>query len=167
MEYNLLKTFETNFGYCGENDIFSDDLVLPGIGQVLNYNSLILPLHNAEALTEITKQNDFEIEQLGAGNELISSEEDSKKEPVEEENDGHQKSQVEDSDLILNERKRKQLDSSIYESFMHPKMFKTKKINVENNSIKMLKTTVQQKKLITSPVKNDTVKKVKHKFSLY
>ena len=72
-----------------------------------------------------------------------------------------------DSDLILNERKRKQLDSSIYESFMHPKMFKTKKINVENNSIKMLKTTVQQKKLITSPVKNDTVKKVKHKFSLY
>ena len=172
MEYNLLKTFETNFGYSGENDIFSDDLVLPGIGQVLNFNSLIVPLHNAEGLTAITKQSDFEIDQLGAGIEAGSNEEENDNDidaSLENSANGIQtKTQVEDSDLLLNERKRKQLDSSIYQSFMHPKMFKTKKINVDKTSIKIPKEIKsEQKKIVANPINGGSVKKVKHKFTLY
>lgn len=173
MEYNLLRTFETNFGFSGENDIFSDDLILPGIGQILNFNSVIMPLHNAFDLTKIEKQNDFEIEleQSGAGNEIDS--EDSAE--ITSETNGEKdmglenKSEVEESELNLNERKRKQLDPSIYESFMHPKMFKTHKIVLdEKSNVKKSKTVSKQQKSPTSTIiQNDTVKKIKHKFNVY
>lgn len=177
MEYNLLKTFETNFGYSGsENDIFSDDLILPGIGQILNFNSVIMPLHNAQDFTKIAKKNDLQIEQTGGGNESIDISEEKNIEPesekaphIEEDTnlDTEKKNELEDSELILNERKRKQLDPSIYESFMHPKMFKTNKITIQNTSVKKASKDTKKKDLSVNVMKNDTVKKVKHKFNLY
>ena len=75
MEYNLLKTIETNYGYTGEDDIImtpfpSEMSIIPGIGQIINNLSIIVPLYNTHELTNVTKKSEFELEnsQLGSGN---------------------------------------------------------------------------------------------------
>ena len=75
MEYNLIKTIETNYGYVGNEDFvitpFPSELIeISGIGQIVNSASIIIPLHNSHDLTRITKKTEFELEdQSGGGNE--------------------------------------------------------------------------------------------------
>jgi hypothetical protein len=61
MEYSLLKTIETNYGYIDQEQIVmtpfpSDISIIPGIGQIVNNLSIVIPLHNKSDLTNISKK---------------------------------------------------------------------------------------------------------------
>jgi hypothetical protein len=169
MEYNVLKSFETNFGYTGDFDMFNDDLIIPGIGQILSFSSLIVPLHNIHDETKIEKQTEIGTvnEQSGAGNGELNPTVSDLSEVAEVSNLDkieHASTNIEDTTEALNDRKRKQMDPSIYNSFMHPKMFKTHKISLEKPS-NVTKNKLFNKDTSTSSkkIKNN----VNHKFNLY
>ena len=159
MEYNLQKTLDTTeFDFDFESQIFDDEI--PGIGQVVPFDNVIVPLyHNADLTTIIKGDNS---EQLGSGNVKETSEID----------EGGQKS---DNEVLPDEQlntdvetnttseietgtKRKQLDNSIYESFMHPKMFKTKTVEFTPQVSQVLTKTNNDLK--------ENSKKLKHKFKI-
>ena len=61
MEYNLIKTIETNFGYVEEEAIImtpfpAEVLVVPGIGQIVNNLPIIMPLHHSHDQTMLSKK---------------------------------------------------------------------------------------------------------------
>jgi hypothetical protein len=92
MEYNLLKTIETNYGYVGDEEIVmtpfpAEIQITPGIGQIVNNLSIVTTLHNYRDTTVSTKKSVFdsiENDQSGAGNseqsehEIENSDVDSK-----------------------------------------------------------------------------------------
>jgi hypothetical protein len=164
MEYNLLQTFESNYGFVSPyQDIFSEDQIIPGMGQILDFNSLIVPVHNFEDLTKIEKQNDFDavlIDQSGAGKDTSSNETDVE---IAHEKNTVKNSDLAESDLNLNEQNKKRMDPEIYESFLHPKKFKTKTVVLVNTPKQKQKVALEKQK------EKQTVSstKVKHKFSLY
>ena len=171
MEYNLLKTIETNYGYMGEEEIVitpypSDTQIIPGIGQIVNNFSIVTRLHNNSEITVSTKKKDFDpIEnvQTGSGNtehEIENNEVDNKDNPT-------NSSQIE-----FNELKRKSMDDAVYQSFLHPKMFKTNSTTLHNKKEKV-DTSSQIPKTITKNVvqKSDKLSapksKLKHKFNVF
>ena len=57
MEYNLQKTLDFDINYESTND-FNIDLFedfMPGIGQIVPFDNIIVPLYNHSDLTTITK----------------------------------------------------------------------------------------------------------------
>ena len=142
MEYNLIKTLETNFGYVAEEHLimtpFPADLsIVPGIGQIVNNLSIVIPLHNTHDLTTLSKKSEFETTeniQEGGGN---NSESVNATENATERNTSNEESES----IPFNEAKRKAMDETIYKSFMHPKMFKTSSLNLDKTP-----TNVTEKK---------------------
>jgi hypothetical protein len=164
MEYNLLKTIETNYGYTGEDDIImtpfpSEMSIIPGIGQVINNLSIIVPLYNTHELTNVTKKCEFESEknQLGLGNET---------EILDKANDhvvSDSDNKPSETSIPFNDNKKRLLDESVYESFMHPKMFKTNSIILDNSKVKKAKTETSTKEKLE---KTPSDLKIKHKFNV-
>jgi hypothetical protein len=112
MEYNLQKTIEPSlFGQLMPQSMYpklteypANDYVNPGVGQITRLYSFYVPLYSKNLLHEII--DSLVSDQLGAGtdNEILQK---------------------------LNERKRKLLGDNVFDSFMHPKPFKTKKIELK------------------------------------
>jgi hypothetical protein len=168
MEYNLLKTIETNYGFISEEEIImtpypSDIQIIPGIGQIINNLSIVTTLHHNVDATISTKKSVFdssENNQLGAGNseqEIEDNENDTKDNTVSENS----------TQIAFNEQKRKAMGDEVYESFMHPKMFKTNSVTLNNQKekvntpTKLAKTVVQKSKELSN-----SKTKLKHKFNV-
>lgn len=166
MEYNLIKTIETNYGYVEEEEIVmtpfpSDVTVIPGIGQIINNLSIITKIHNSDDLTKISKKNEFEsteIDQLGSGENA-----DDTTEEIDLKNSNADKNEK-IADIPFNEQKRKAMDQTVYESLMHPKMFKTKSL-ILKKPIQSPKKTGNMETTAKSSQKDP--KKINHKFHIY
>ena len=169
MEYNLIKTIETNYGYVANEEIVmtpfpSDLIIIPGVGQIINNLSIITKVHNSDDLTKISKKNEFEInniEQSGSGenDDILKTNADES-----EKNSDDKTSDKEKVDIPFNEQKRKSMDESVYQSLMHPKMFKTNSM-IFTQTVKTppKKTGGNEAKTI----QNDGKKKIVHKFQVY
>ena len=170
MEFNLQKTLNDNGDFDSYNgDDYSVDIldaVTPGIGQIVPDDTFIVPLYNNSDLTTIMKTDNENSDQIGGGSDEISpdsqdvSESLNKNDEKINENASTSKINVEfenDSNL---ERKRKQMDPEIYQSFMHPKMFKTNTLTFDATEKKDLKKVGEKKKLFGG-------KSTKHKFNIY
>ena len=160
MEYNLLKTLDNDdyLNYNGEDSVIQFDDIIPGIGQIAQMNSfVIVPNHSQPDFTKIEKQNNLVekvTEQLGGGLEEIEHENKNEIETQKEEENS-----TENDVDVHNVMKRKAIDPAIYQSFLHPKMFKTSLVNIEQKKSKPNSTNRQTQE------KSD--KKVKHKFNVY
>ena len=122
MEYNLQKTLNNESDYESNHLIdfnierFEDET--PGIGQIVPYDNFIVPLHHNSDLTTIFKESITE--QLGGGQEIeqekiVPSDENiemNEVTPAKSENESDKNEST----------KQKNMDSAIFESFMHPKM---------------------------------------------
>ena len=154
MEYNLLKTLDNDdyLNYNGEDSVIQFDDIIPGIGQIAQMNSfVIVPNHSQPDFTKIEKQNNLVekvTEQLGGGIETEDKNEIQNEEENSTDNEVH------------NATKRKAIDPAIYQSFLHPKMFKTSVINIEQKKTKL--SGIDKEKTQT-----DKKKVVKHKFNVY
>ena len=122
MEYNLQKTLNNESDYESNHLIdfnierFEDET--PGIGQIVPYDNFIVPLHHNSDLTTIFKESITE--QLGGGQEIEQEKIVPSDENIEMNEETPAKSENESD---KNEStKRKNMDSAIFESFMHPKM---------------------------------------------
>ena len=163
MEYNLQKTLNDNSDFDSYNgDDFSTDLfdsVTPGIGQIVPDDDFIVPLYNNSDFTTIMKEDNLDtLEQIGGGQDedLEQQENDQSSEAITQTN-------LTDSSEL--ERKRKQMDPEIYESFMHPKLFKTNTLSFDSHKKekkKDLKTEKEKEK-----IKQIGGKASKHKFNVY
>ena len=171
MEFNLQKTLNDNGDFDSYNgddysiDIF--DSVTPGIGQIVPDDNFIVPLYNNSDLTTIMKIDNENSDQIGGGSEEISPD----SEDVIESNNGDDEKVNENAstsktnNMFENghnvERKRKQMDPEIYQSFMHPKMFKTNTLIFDDETkTKDLKKVPEKQKLLGG-------KSTKHKFNVY
>ena len=168
MEYNLQKTLidSTDFdSYNGDEysvDIF--DSITPGIGQIVPDDNFIVPLYHNSDLTTIMKEDNLDTIQIGGGGPDVElTEKDSEIENHTDETPSTSKSNLETPLLATQERKRKQMDPEIYDSFMHPKIFKTNTLTFESKSSEFffLKTRRQRQK------KQFGGKVSKHKFNIY
>ena len=153
MEYNLEKTLDFDINYESPND-FNIDLFedfMPGIGQIVPFDNIIVPLYNHSDLTTIIKENNLEVEQSGGG--------------LESDDELNQNSEDQLNEVNTNENpnKRKIIDEAIQNSFMHPKMFKTKIITLDTASIEKPKKNVSQQLSVESPKMSFK----KHKFKIY
>jgi hypothetical protein len=174
MEYNILKTIETNYGYVGEEETImtpfpSELTVIPGVGQIIHNLSLITKIHNTDDLNKISKKTEFEsdeVEQLGSGDnaeDVESNTNDTPKMNADTDNIA-EKAKI---DIPFNEHKRKSMDEAVYQSLMHPKMFKTNSViftQTAKNEPK--KTVIEKPKSVEKAVEKEG-KKIKHKFHVY
>ena len=159
MEYNLQKTLNNESDYESNHLIdfnierFEDET--PGIGQIVPYDNFIVPLHHNSDLTTIFKESITE--QLGGGQEIEQEKIVPSDENIEMNEETPAKSENESD---KNEStKRKNMDSAIFESFMHPKMFKTKVVSLDSKALS--KNT--EKKIESQPKDK---KGPKHKFKI-
>ena len=141
MEYNLQKTlsnetdYESHYPIDFNTECFED--LTPGIGQIVPYDNFIVPLHNNSDLTTIFKEPI--VEQLGGGQEIEDKDETSgiDAEINSENNEIQDKTNDKSVEKVQNIEgvKRKNMDSAIFDSFMHPKMFKTKFVSLDKNVV--------------------------------
>jgi hypothetical protein len=155
MEHNLQKNIGSSFLAPIANSTYpilssfpANDFVNPGLGQISRLYSFYVPLFNNNQSTykiekEIASEN---IEQLGAGNGVTN-----KTKEVDNSNDI-------DDPISFNEQKRKRLGDDVFDSFMHPKFVKTKKISIQNNPTHLKKTKSHSEK---------KTKNVNHQFKFY
>jgi len=124
MEYNLQKSIQPQLmmfphsTYPRLTPYPANNFVQPGLSNVSKPDSFYVPLHTQSYKHEIKKNGEkliLETEQLGAGEQNFDNHSDSDDSVLEK----------------LNEKKRKMLGDSVFDSFMHPKPFKTKKIQLE------------------------------------
>jgi hypothetical protein len=170
MEYNLIKTIETNYGYTDDDQIimtpFPANLtIMPGIGQIVNNLSIVMPLHNNTELTNISKKSEFEntqIDQSGGGNDNDIDNSTNSTDTLTD------SSKATSEVIPFNELKRKSMDETVYQSFMHPKMFKTNSLNLAKNTKTAInvsaKETLEKEK---TEEKKNAQSKTKHKFNVY
>ena len=159
MEYNLQKTIEPNLlmhsmpnsTYPSLSAYPATDYVNPGIGQISKLYSFIVPLHNHQFQHEIRK----------------SSKEDDLTESNEQLGAGEKDSEVKILDK-LNEKKRKLLGDGVYDSFMHPKAFQTKKVFLNADQVGgESKHKHEKNSNIVTEKESTQNKKVNHKFQFY
>jgi hypothetical protein len=129
MEYNLLKQIEPNLGflpYAGFSlsSTPAKDFVNPGVGQLSREFNLFVPLsfetktHMIQKVGEIINEDD----QAGEG-------EDSNDNDVMQQDDiSVSATNNDENPMEFNEKKRKNLDPGVYESFMNPKKIKIGKL---------------------------------------
>ena len=134
-----LNNDDTDFEFNGDDfgvELFEEGT--PGIGYIVPDDNIIVPLYNNSDLTTIMKEDNAE--QLGSGlkeeepkdqNESNTNVET--KEKAESENTNISKDLNTD---MKTGTKRKEMDDSIHESFMHPKLYKTKTYILENENTK-------------------------------
>ena len=158
MEFNLLKTIESNIGtpFIPSQPLMSPypafDHVNPGVGQINRLFSFYVPLYSNANLHSLKKKVDFP-----EGNKLegFGNIEENKTDSNEEDQSNQ------DDPIQFNELKRKQMGSAIQESFMHPKIIKTNTIHFEVPNKQ--KSTKTEKETKISKVKSDQ----KHKFQIF
>jgi hypothetical protein len=144
MEYNLQKSINPSL-----NDLLlpahvktpltafpAKDYVTPGIGQITSLYSFIVPLYSEISPYNIKKQVEvIQGDQIGSGIDPSttdpSTSTSSSDPPLINE---AQKNDETKLYLEGNDRKRKLLDDGIEQSFLHPKVFKTKTVNLEQKS---------------------------------
>jgi hypothetical protein len=170
MEFNLFKTL-TNFDISKEES-FSMDNGLPGIGQLVQDYSFIVPLHSHSDLTTMEKKSNLDVDndQTGAGQDESESNETTITDSI----DKNGLNSKEKEPLEFNERKRKNMDEGVYQSFLNSKMFKTNSVKVfpKGGGLKHEKSetsTKIDKEVEKVPNKIEKEKKqiVKHKFNVY
>ena len=175
MEFSLLKQIVPNRFYfptgisTNPTHYPGFDCINPGIGNVAQPFSYFVPTFsnsNANVKTKIipteVAQNDATFEQDGKGNDEISKDVSSQESVSSQENNLEKESDSEKKILDeLNAKKRKLLDSAIYESFVHPKKIKTETLQLNPPKIQkhnLQESTLNQTKKILSS------KPIKHKF---
>ena len=155
---NNESDYESNHLIDFNIERFEDET--PGIGQIVPYDNFIVPLHNNSDLTTIFKESITE--QLGGGQEIEEKDMNSTDE-IDQSNEMN-KVPTEKSDNDINKKnettKRKNMDSAIFESFMHPKMFKTKLVKLDSKSL----TKNTAKKTESEPQEKKVSQK--HKFKI-
>ena len=165
MEYNLQKTLNNEADYESNHLIdfnierFEDET--PGIGQIVPYDNFIVPLHHNSDLTTIFKESITE--QLGGGQEIDEKEEttplDNNDKTFEIQEENVEKSGSNNLKKNESTTKRKNMDPAIFDSFMHPKMFKTKLVSLDSNS--------QSKNTVKKNESSVEKKLPKHKFKIF
>lgn len=173
MEYSLLKQIVPNRSYfpigisTHPTHFPGFDCINPGIGNVASPFSYFVPTHfttnpNLQVKNRDTQNIETPESQEGKGKELIAKESQVTENAETEVGNSASSSKDEESEKILNElnaRKKKLLDSAIYESFLHPKRIKTEILHLKNvqkaKELKVPKIKVTEK----TPLSN-----VKHKF---
>jgi hypothetical protein len=162
MEYNLQKSLESNFifssllssshQYPRLSAQPSKDFVTPGVGKLANLYSLYVPLYGSSPPYEIKKVTESaDSAQIGAGN--VTNEPIN--EPIINEPDFSQISPLKSS--------KRKLDDGIAESFLHPKIIKTKTIRLEPPTVKKeIKSQNSLKPALGSGMGNS--KSANHKF---
>ena len=83
-------------------------------------------------------------------------------EKMQEEESAEIKNQILSDPISFNEQKRKRMGSPIHESFQHPKMISTEKIQLLKNNNKPNNSS--EKKMSSNQPK---ISKIKHKFQIY
>ena len=153
MEYNLLKTIESNIGQFVPNESYprlsaypANDFVNPGLGQICRLHEFYVPLYAQPNLH--AKQKKEPLENLeGSGIEENKAETESVNE-IENENITDQMKQ---DPIEFNLEKRKRLGSAIHESFLHPKLIKTDTLSLKKSKSEKLtkpKATISPKEPI-------------------
>jgi hypothetical protein len=161
MEYNLQKTIEPNLKMhmCPSSSnprltaYPANDFINPGIGNISKLYSFYVPIHTQSFKHEIKKngEENLKTDQLGGGDVDIL-----------------QKTESDETVLQkLNEKKRKLLGDAVFESFMHPKPFKTKKIELQTETEKQQKNSKPKSEKIGKGSKNLSKKPQSHKFQFY
>jgi hypothetical protein len=148
MEYNLQKSITSSlndlllppYGRQPLTSFPARDYVTPGIGQITSLYSFVVPLYSEISPYNIKKQVEIiQGDQIGSGTES-STIEPSTSLPMSSTvsplmNDPKESVEVETKPNIEeNERKRKLLGDGIEQSFLHPKVFKTKTVTLEQKS---------------------------------
>jgi hypothetical protein len=134
MEYNLQKTVEPNLHqYLKINQPYphltsypAHNLVVPGVGNVLSNPTFFVPLQQRQDPHLIKKSVDFSNNQEGLGTETSNNqlkEQDSSASLSSE----IQNPPPEESQIEVNNRKRKLMDPIIFDAFSHPS-FKSKTV---------------------------------------
>jgi hypothetical protein len=164
MDYSMLKEIEpnlgpsTSFGFRLSSTPLKD-YVNPGVGQISRIYSLFVPIHSNSSPHLIEKVNDV-TDQEGEGEGNVMDEDEGELIP-------HKESE---SDLEMNEefnqneKKRKNIDNGVIESFLHPKRIKIGEIIMpkkEKNYLKKEHKSPQKK----FPAK-DVQPKILHKFKI-
>ena len=168
MEYNLQKTL--NSDYCDfdasnaiDFEIEQYDDITPGIGQIVQIDNIIVPIYHTSDLTIIVK--DDSSEQLGAGVDV-----ENVSNTVNKDNEATKDNEriIENSENEQNSKKRKVMDDGIHNSFLHPKMFKTKTLSIPQleNSIEIPKNDTKFTKKKETETREGK-KSLKHKFNIY
>lgn len=157
MEYNLQKTIEPNLRMhmCPNSShprltaYPSNNFINPGIGNISKLYSFYVPIHTQSFKHEIKKnvEEKLQTDQLGGGDVDILENAKSEESVVQK----------------LNEKKRKLLGDAVFDSFMHPKPFKTKKIELQQEK-KLTKTKSEKS---GNGSKNLPNKSQNHKFQFY
>jgi hypothetical protein len=148
MEYNLQKALESNYvfshflstrqPYPHLSTQPARDYVTPGVGKLTSLYPLYVPVYGSSPPYEIKKSVD--VEQIGTGNGNVSDVSSSVplQEPIQEKITKPIKVKVPlqepIQEKITNPIKRK-LDDGIVESFLHPKIIKTKTIRLEPKKV--------------------------------
>ena len=164
MEYNLLKSIESPLSAVVTKQIFprlspypATDYVNPGLGQISRLYNFYVPLPTNYNLHQINKKITNVSDNLEGFGKV-----DSDKTNVEEDSTIGEEDPIE-----FNEIKRKRLGEPIHESFLHPKLIKTDKIQfgdeVPSKAKQLTKKSISKNKKI-EPLHVD--KSVKHKFRL-
>jgi hypothetical protein len=169
MEYNLLKTIETNFAsFKTPNETLprltpfpSTDYVNPGLGQISRLYSFYVPMYSNKNIHTLHKKAaDTNAESLeGFGNvQVEENTENNESENIDQKDESDEiNSQLQSNPLELNASKRKKLGAPVHEAFLHPKIIKTDKLFIKPTQ------TVKQTKQTASTSKAPK-KTIKHKF---
>ena len=177
MEYSLLKQIVPNRFYLPAG--FSThpthypgfDCINPGFGNVAQPYSFFVPsffqpnpyLKTKQIPTDPKKDNEEKIEFEGKGSENTQSD-------VVNNSKSLEKTETEENVLDdLNSKKRKLLDTAIYESFTHPKKIKTESLLLTSQKNKKYDAIKDNKPSNVSQTskqskRQEQVKSVKHKF---
>ena len=172
MEYNLLKTIESNFGSFrvpNENlpkltPFPGTDYVNPGLGQISRLYSFYVPMYSNKNVHTLQKKvADTNAQSLEGFGNIAETTEEPKDETIKDtksESDEIE-SQLRSNPLEFNANKRKKLGEPIHESFLHPKLIKTDKlfINSRPESKKKPSSNASSSKTSNKPIK--------HKFEIY
>jgi hypothetical protein len=168
MKFNLYQTID-NFDIVDET--FEIDNSLPGIGQLVQDTSFVVPLHNFSNLTTLEKKLNLDSEQTGAGLDNQETNLDTGKDTIDNETETNKDyTKKEKAPLEFNEQKRKHMDEGVYESFLNSKMFKTNSIKLSPKAEKSKQQNVSgtgtssNTKKITENIEK---KSVKHKFNVF
>jgi hypothetical protein len=164
MEFNLQKTVEQNlFQYYvvkQTNPSLSSNpghnFIVPGAGNVLSYPTFFVPLHNPQNPHVVTKSVELAENQEGLGLEQSRNENNDQSTSVGRE--APKQFAPENNELLdpndQNGRKRKLMDQSVLEAFVHPR-FVSKTVKLDSNKVKNIAGS--------GAVKKET-KKISHNF---
>ena len=175
MEYSLLKQIVPNRSYfplgisTHPTHFPGFDCVNPGIGNVTSPYSYFVPSHFQANPNLHVKQQPKQliepVEQEGKGSESPELSKNDKISEIPEIESDNGSEETEKILNLLNARKKKLLDTAIYESFLHPKKIKTEtlhlKASAQKTKVSKVSKAEQEKNM---KLNNSQASSLKHKF---